>query len=151
MKWERLTIKAREAIEEAQSIAQSEKHQVIDIPHVLLALLNEKGIASEIIGKIAVTPQVIRDIARRELRLLPKVEGATDQIYLSREMSQVLSTAEKEAKSLGDEYTSTEHILLGIVQHAIGGMKTEFNRLGVTRENILKILKEVRGGQNVTS
>ncbi len=151
MKWEKLTIKAREAIEEAQSIAQAEKHQVIDIPHVLLALLNEKGIASEIIGKIIVNPQVIRDIARRELRLLPKVEGVTDQVYLSREMSQALNTAEKEAKSLGDEYISTEHILLGIVQHAIGDIKTEFKRLGISRENILKVLKEVRGGQNVTS
>jgi ATP-dependent Clp protease ATP-binding subunit ClpB len=151
MKWEKLTIKAREAIEEAQSIAQTEKHQVIDIPHVLLALLNEKGIASEIIGKIVVNPQVIRDLARRELRLLPKVEGVTDQVYLSREMSQSLNTAEQEAKSLGDEYISTEHILLGIVQHAIGEIKSELRRLGVTRENILKVLREVRGGQNVTS
>jgi ATP-dependent Clp protease ATP-binding subunit ClpB len=151
MKWDKLTIKAREAIEEAQSIAQTEKHQVIDIPHVLLALLNEKGIAFEIIGKIVVNPQVIRDLARRELRLLPKVEGAADQIYLSREMSQALNTAGQEAKSLGDEYISTEHILIGIAQHAIGEIKTEFKRLGVTKENIIKILKEVRGGQTVTS
>src|SRR5216684_4407740 len=120
MKWDKLTIKAREAVEEAQSIAQTEKHQVIDIPHVLLALLNEKGIASEILGKIVVNPQVIRDLARKELRLLPKVEGVTDQVYLSREMSQALNTAGQEAKSLGDEYISTEHILLGIAQHVTG-------------------------------
>lgn len=151
MKWDKLTIKAREAIEEAQSIAQTEKHQVIDIPHVLLALLNEKGIASEIIGKIAVNPQVVRDLSRKELRLLPRVEGGADQVYLSREMSQALNTAGQEAKSLGDEYISTEHILLGIAQHAIGETKSEFKRLGVNRENILKILKEVRGGQTVMS
>jgi ATP-dependent Clp protease ATP-binding subunit ClpB len=151
MKWDKLTIKAREAIEEAQSIAQTEKHQVIDIPHVLLALLNEKGIASEILGKIVVNPQVIRDLARKELRLLPKVEGATDQIYLSREMNQALNTAGQEAKSLGDEYISTEHVLLGIAQYAIGDIKSEFKRLGITKENILKILKEVRGGQTVSS
>lgn len=151
MKWDKLTIKAREAIEEAQSIAQTEKHQVIDIPHVLLALLNEKGIASEIIGKIAVNPQVVRDLSRKELRLLPRVEGGADQVYLSREMSQALNTAGQEAKSLGDEYISTEHILLGIAQHAMGETKSEFKRLGVNRENILKILKEVRGGQTVMS
>lgn len=151
MKGDKLTIKAREAIEEAQSIAQTEKHQVIDIPHVLLALLNEKGIASEILGKIVVNPQVIRDLARKELRLLPKVEGATDQIYLSREMNQALNTAGQEAKSLGDEYISTEHVLLGIAQHAIGDIKSEFKRLGIIKENILKILKEVRGGQTVSS
>jgi ATP-dependent Clp protease ATP-binding subunit ClpB len=151
MKWEKLTIKAQEAITEAQSIAEREKNQVIDIPHVLLALLAEDGIPSEIIGKIGVNPQTIRDLARRELGYLPRVEGGRAELYLSREMSQVLSTAGQEAKSLGDEYISTEHILLGITQHAIGGIKTEFKRLGITKENILKILKEVRGGQPITS
>jgi len=151
MKWEKLTIKAQEAITEAQSIAEREKHQLIDIPHVLLALLAEDVIPTEILGKIGVNPQIVRDLARKELGFLPKVEGAKEQLYLSREMSQVLSTAGQEAKSLGDEYISTEHILLGIAQHAIGGIKTEFKRLGITKENILRILKEVRGGQTVTS
>src|SRR5919109_886035 len=139
MKWEKLTIKAQEAIQEAQSMAQSEKHQLIDIPHVLLALLDEEGIPSQVMGKIGVSPQVIRDLAKKELRLLPKVEGAPDQVYLSREMSQVLNTAGQEAKSLGDEYISTEHILLGIAQHAIGEIKSEFKRLGITKETILKV------------
>lgn len=151
MKFDKLTIKAQEALGEAQSIAQREKHQVIDIPHLLLALLNEEGIPGEIIGKIGVNPQVVRDIAKKELGFLPKVEAATEQLYLSRESSQALNTAEQEAKSLGDEYTSTEHILLGISQHAIGGIKNEFKRLGITRENIIKVLKEVRGGQTIKS
>jgi ATP-dependent Clp protease ATP-binding subunit ClpB len=151
MKWEKLTIKAQEAITEAQSIAEREKHQLIDIPHVLLALLAEDGILTEILGKIGVNPQIVRDLAKKELGYLPKVEGNKEQLYLSREMSQVLSTAGQEAKSLGDEYISTEHILLGIAQHAIGGIKTEFKRLGITKENILRVLKEVRGGQTITS
>src|SRR3970040_2152343 len=151
MKWEKLTIKAQEAITEAQSVAEREKHQLIDIPHVLLALLAEDGILTEILGKIGVNPQIVRDLAKKELGYLPKVEGAKEQLYLSREMSQVLSTAGQEAKSLGDEYISTEHILLGIAQHAIGGIKTEFKRLGITKENILRVLKEVRGGQTITS
>src|SRR4030066_1438044 len=151
MKWEKLTIKAQEAITEAQSIAEREKHQLIDIPHVLLALLAEDGILTEILGKIGVNPQIVRDLAKKELGYLPKVEGSKEQLYLSREMSQVLSTAGQEAKSLGDEYISTEHLLLGITQHAIGGIKTEFKRLGITKENILRVLKEVRGGQTITS
>src|SRR3990172_3097136 len=151
MKWEKLTIKAQEAITEAQSIAEREKHQLIDIPHVLLALLAEDGIPTEILGKIGINPQIVRDLAKKELGYLPKVEGNKEQLYLSREMSQVLSTAGQEAKSLGDEYISTEHILLGIAQHAIGGIKTEFKRLGITKENILRVLKEVRGGQTITS
>jgi ATP-dependent Clp protease ATP-binding subunit ClpB len=151
MKFEKLTIKAQEAVGEAQAIAQREKNQLIDIPHLLFALLNEEGIPGEIIGKIGANPQAIRDLAKREVGLLPKVEGAADQVYLSREMSQALNTAEQEAKSLGDEYISTEHLLLGIAQHAIGNIKNEFKRLGITRENILKVLKEVRGGQTITS
>ncbi|HEY7534808.1 MAG TPA: ATP-dependent chaperone ClpB [Thermodesulfobacteriota bacterium] len=151
MKWEKLTIKAQEAITEAQSIAEREKHQLIDIPHVLLALLAEDGIPTEIIWKIGVNPQIVRDIARKELAYLPKVEGAKEQLYLSREMSQVLNTAGQEAKSLGDEYISTEHILLGITQHAIGDIKKEFTRLGISRDNVFNALKEVRGGQTVTS
>ncbi|MGH7801875.1 MAG: ATP-dependent chaperone ClpB [Thermodesulfobacteriota bacterium] len=151
MKWEKLTIKAQEAITEAQSIAEREKHQPINIPHVLLALLAEDGIPTEILGKIGINPQIVRDLAKKELGYLPKVEGAKEQLYLSREMSQVLSTAGQEAKSLGDEYISTEHLLVGITQHAIGAIKTEFKRLGITKENILRVLKEVRGGQTITS
>ncbi|MGH7889206.1 MAG: Clp protease N-terminal domain-containing protein, partial [Thermodesulfobacteriota bacterium] len=151
MKYDKLTLKAQEALEEAQFIAQREKNQLVDIPHLLLALLDEEGIPSEIIGKIGVNPQAVRETAKKELGLLPKVEGATEQLYLSRETSQALNTAELEAKSLGDDYTSTEHILLGISQHAIGGIKNEFKRLGITRENILKVLKEVRGGQTIKS
>jgi ATP-dependent Clp protease ATP-binding subunit ClpB len=151
MKLDKFTIKAQEALEEAQSIAQRENHQVIDIPHLLIALLNEEGIPSEIISKIGANPQIIRDLAQKELRFLPRVEGGTDRLYLSRELSQALNTAEQEAKALGDEYISTEHLLLGIAQHAIGEIKTEFKRLGITKENILRVLKEIRGGQTVTS
>jgi len=151
MKFDKLTIKAEEALSEAQSIAQSERNQVVDIPHLLLALLAEQGIPYEIIGKIGANPQAIRDLATKEVGLLPKVDGDTDRVYLSREASQAFSTAEKEAKSLGDDYISTEHVLLGIVQHAIGEIKSEFKRIGLTRDNILKILSEVRGGQTVTS
>ena len=151
MKLDKFTIKAQEALEEAQSIAQRENHQVIDIPHLLIALLNEEGIPSEIISKIGANPQIIRDLAQKELRFLPRVEGGTDRLYLSRELSQALNTAEQEAKALGDEYISTEHLLLGIAQHAIGEIKTELKRLGITKENIVRVLKEIRGGQTVTS
>lgn len=151
MKLDKLTLKAQEAITEAQSIAQTERNQVIDIPHLILSLLSQHGIPYEIIGKAGVNPQSVRDIARRELSSIPKVEGASDQVHLSREASQVLSSAEKEAKSLGDEYVSTEHILLGILQHATGAIKNEFKRLGITRDGILRILREIRGGQTISS
>jgi ATP-dependent Clp protease ATP-binding subunit ClpB len=151
MKFDKLTIKAQEALSEAQSIAQTERNQIIDIPHLILALLAEQGIPTEILGKIGVNPQIIRGLAQKEIAKLPKVDGGSDQVSLSREASQSFSTAEKEAKSMGDEYVSTEHLFIGIVQHAIGEIKNEFKKNGVTRDNIIKVLKEVRGGQTVTS
>ena len=151
MKFDKLTIKAQEALSEAQSIAQTERNQIIDIPHLLLALLAGQGIPTEVLGKIGADPQIIRGLAQKEIAKLPKVDGGTDQVYLSRESSQCFSTAEKEAKSMGDEYVSTEHLLIGIVQHAIGDIKNEFKKYGITRDNIVKVLKEVRGGQTVTS
>jgi ATP-dependent Clp protease ATP-binding subunit ClpB len=151
MKFDKLTIKAQEALSEAQSIAQTERNQIIDIPHLILALLSEQGIPTEILGKIGVNPQIIRGLAQKEIAKLPKVDGGSDQVYLSREASQSFSTAEKEAKSMGDEYVSTEHLFIGIVQHTIGEIKNEFKKNGVTRDNIIKVLKEVRGGQTVTS
>jgi ATP-dependent Clp protease ATP-binding subunit ClpB len=151
MKWEKLTIKAQEALAEAQSIAQNERHQVIDVPHVLLALLSETGIVTEILGKLGVNPEMLRGIATRELRALPRVEGAAEQAYLSREMSAALGTADREAKAMGDEYISTEHILVGIVENASGTIKSEFSRLGLTKDSLLRVIKETRGGERITS
>ncbi|MEE9214914.1 MAG: ATP-dependent chaperone ClpB [Thermodesulfobacteriota bacterium] len=151
MKFDKLTIKAQETLAEAQSLAQDSNHQVIDIPHLLIGLLSQEGIATEVLGKIGIKPQTIRDIAEKELSKTPRVEGTGDQVYLSRELSNVFRKAEKEANSLDDQYTSTEHLLLGIVEECKGEIKKEFKRFGITKDRIIKILKEVRGNQKVTS
>jgi len=151
MKFDKLTIKAQETIAEAQSLAQEASNQVIDIPHVLTALLSEGGIPAQILGKLGVNAGIIRELAQKEAAKLPKVQAESDQVYLSRELTKAFNTAEKEAKSLGDEYISTEHLLLGVVQDCTGELKNELKRYGVTRDSILKALKEIRGGQTVTS
>ncbi len=151
MKFDKLTIKAQEALAEAQSLAQESNNQVVDIPHVLIALLAEDGIPAQVLGKIGANINSVRGLAQDEVGKLPKVQGDSDQVYLSRELSKAFKTAEKEAKSLGDEYLSTEHLLLGIVQDSTGELKNELKRLGITRDSILKVLKDVRGNQNVTS
>ena len=151
MKFDKLTIKAQEAIAEAQSLAQESNNQVVDIPHVLIALLAEDGIPGQVIAKLGANLNAVRGLAQDEVNKLPKVKGDSDQVYLSRELSKAFKTAEKEAKSLGDEYLSTEHLLLGIVQDSTGELKNELKRLGITRDSILNVLKDVRGNQNVTS
>jgi ATP-dependent Clp protease ATP-binding subunit ClpB len=145
MKFDKLTIKAQEALSEAQSLAQEGSNQVVDIPHVLVALLAEGGIPTQILGKLGVNTAILREIAQREIAKLPKVQGESDEIYLSREVSKAFKAAEKEARSLGDEYISTEHLLLGIAEEATGDLKNEFKRLGITRDSILRVLKDVRG------
>ena len=151
MKFDKLTIKAQEALAEAQSLAQEGQNQVVDIPHVLTALLADGGIPIQILGKLGVNTGIVREIALREAAKLPRVQGESEQVYLSRELSKAFKTAEKEAKSLGDEYISTEHLLLGIAEDATGELKNEFKRLGITRDSILRTLKDIRGGQTVTS
>ncbi len=151
MKFDKLTIKAQEALSEAQSLAQEGSNQVVDIPHVLVALLSEGGIPIQILGKLGVNTGIVREIALREAGKLPKVQGESDQVYLSRELSKAFKAAEKEAKSLGDEYISTEHLLLGIAEEATGDLKNEFKKLGITRDSILRVLKDIRGGQTVSS
>ncbi|TDJ01690.1 MAG: ATP-dependent chaperone ClpB [Candidatus Dadabacteria bacterium] len=151
MKFDKLTIKAQEALAEAQSLAQERNNQVIDIPHIMIALLTEDGIPGQVIAKLGTNLNVVRGLAQDEVNKLPKVQGDSDQVYLSRELNKAFKTAEKEAKSLGDEYLSTEHLLLGVVQDSTGNLKNELKRLGITRDSILKVLKDVRGNQNVTS
>lgn len=151
MKFDKLTIKAQEALAEAQSLAQERNNQVIDIPHIMIALLTEDGIPGQVIAKLGTNLNVVRGLAQDEVNKLPKVQGDSDQVYLSRELNKAFKTAEKEAKSLGDEYLSTEHLLLGVVQDSTGNLKSELKRLGITRDSILKVLKDVRGNQNVTS
>lgn len=151
MKFDKLTIKAQEALASAQSLAQDEKHQVLDIPHLLTTLLAEQGIPTEILEKLGVKPDIVRNLAKEELNKLPKVEGDDGHSYVSRELSKAFKTAENEAKSLGDQYISTEHLLIGIVQDSLSGLKKQLENLGITRASILKVLKEIRGNQTVTS
>lgn len=151
MKFDKLTIKAQEALAGAQNIAQNEKNQVTDVTHLLLSLVSEQGIPTEILEHLDIDPQRVRDIAENEVKKLPKVESDSGQVYASKELSKSFKTAEKEASSLNDQYTSTEHLLIGVVEEANSNLKKELDKIGVTKSNILKVLKRVRGSQNVTS
>lgn len=151
MKFDKLTIKAQEAIASAQSLAEDNNNQVVDVPHLLVSLIAERGIPTEILEKLGVKPENVRKIADEELKKIPKVEAEEGQTYVSRELSKVFKTAESEMKDLGDQYISTEHLLLGIAQDSIGNIKKEFERLGITKQSIKKVLSEIRGSQKVTS
>lgn len=144
MRFDRLTLKAQEAVAHAQDIAQDEGHQEITPQHLLLALLQqEEGIVVPLLQKLGVDPQDVVSRAKEELKKLPRVSGAgAGQIYLSNKLNQIFNQATKAAKDLKDEYISTEHLLMAIAE--------DDKNLGIKKDDLLKALVDLRGSHRVT-
>jgi ATP-dependent Clp protease ATP-binding subunit ClpB len=150
MNLDRYTEKAQEALFQAQQLAQELNHQTIEPAHLLLALIQQQDSAvPAIVTKISGSVAALRDDLTRDLQNRPKVYGSnTQQVALARPTSDVLTAAERFAKGMQDEYTSTEHILLGLTESSEGKRMSQY---GLTRDAILKAMVEVRGNQRVTS
>jgi ATP-dependent Clp protease ATP-binding subunit ClpB len=144
------TQKAQQAIIEAQNLAVDLNHQTIEPAHLLLALLKQdQGVVPAIVTKVAGSPLALREELQAELENRPKVYGAdTGQPGLARGTAAVTNAAERYAKGMSDEYVSTEHLLLGLTESPEGKRLANY---GLTKDAILKALKEVRGSQRVTS
>jgi ATP-dependent Clp protease ATP-binding subunit ClpB len=149
MNLDRYTQKSQEAILSAQSIAQEYNHQAIEPAHLLLALLNhEEGVVPAIVTRISGSVEGLRAELTRDLENRPKVYGAGDEAGLARPAQDVLSSAERYAKGMKDEYVSTEHILLGLTESSESQRMSQY---GLTKDAILRALTGVRGSQRVTS
>ena len=148
---EKFTLKAQEAILEAQNVASDSGNQVIDLPHLFAALGSQPGIPTKILERLGSDPKVLARTAEEQISRLPKARESSDQIYMSRELGSAIRSAEKEAQHLGDAYVSTEHLLIGVVSHASGALGNGLSESGVTKEGILKVLKELRGNQTVNT
>src|SRR5205807_3587439 len=120
----RLTEKAPEALRAAQSEATRLGHQQLDVEHVLLALLEQEGgLATSILDKSGVDPDLVQRRVGAELDRLPRVSsggGGGAEVYVSGRLNRLLVQAEDEAKQLKDEYVSVEHLLLAIVDDKSG-------------------------------
>ncbi|PIU56693.1 MAG: type VI secretion system ATPase TssH, partial [Deltaproteobacteria bacterium CG07_land_8_20_14_0_80_38_7] len=114
MRFDKMTLKAQEAIQEAQNIASKLNHQEITAEHLLLALLNQNdGTAPAILAKIGANKASIIQELDEALNALPQVTGASlGQAYISQELKQIFDLAYKEASLLKDEFISTEHFLI---------------------------------------
>src|SRR5258706_4064591 len=146
---DRLTVKSAEALNEAISAARRAGNPVVYDLHLLLALLNQdEGIVVPVLQKLGVSVAALRERAESESARYPKQSDA--QPNLSRELTQVFDRAEKEAKDLGDEYISTEHLLLALAQVKGAESKALLNEVGVTRESLLEALNAVRGTHRVS-
>ncbi len=151
----RFTEKLQEALRSAQSRAIRQSHQQLDVEHLLAALLEqESGLAGAILAKAGVSTELLGQRLEQELERAPKVTGPTgappDQTYVTGRLNRVLTQAEDEAKKLKDEYISIEHVLLAITDDK-GPAGRLFAQMGVTRDKLAQVLREVRGSQRVTS
>lgn len=146
---ERLTVKAGQALRNAQELAEDRNHRFLRPLHLLKALLEEdQGIMKPLLQRIGVNLGQLNNMVDGELDRLPQSSGS-EPVGAGPEAVRVLNAAEKQARSMGDEYTSTEHLLLALAQ-----VEDQAKRLltlnGVNENDILEALKEVRGGQTVT-
>jgi ATP-dependent Clp protease ATP-binding subunit ClpB len=152
MWYDKLTIKTQEAIQQAQRIASQYDHQLVDVEHVLSALLDQpEGIVVPILQKLGVRPETVRTELDAELQKRPKVYGGGGQIEISPRLAKILTqTALEEAERLKDEYISTEHLLIVFSDQAGGAAQKILNRYGVTKDAIFKVLQSIRGTQRIT-
>src|SRR5216117_171221 len=145
----KLTEKSQEALVAAQQKARDEGHAQLDVEHLAAALVDQPGgIVSSVLTALGVQPAQLSSARATELQRQPKVSGNV-QLSASGRLGRVLQQAQKEAQSLGDEYVSTEHLLLAMTEDQ-GYTGQALKRLGATHERVLNALKDVRGNQRVT-
>ncbi len=152
MNFQKFTLKAQEAIQTAQEIATGYSNQQIEPVHLLAAMLQDSsGIVPPMLMKIGANVNYLKIKVNEAIESLPKISGGTmGNQYLSQNTSRLLETGLKEATSMGDEYVSTEHLLLAISEDTGTPAGAMLRDQGANRNAIAKALKEIRGSQRVT-
>ncbi len=156
MNFNKFTIKSQEAVQNAQEIASSYGNQSIEPEHLLAALVQDsEGIVVPLLQKLGANLNYVKIKINEAVEKLPKIQGAgTGNQHMSPALGQVFDNAQKEAEQLKDEYVSTEHLLLGLLDdHAQAAASSAVRLLrdqGITKDGVYKALKDVRGTQRVT-
>ncbi|HEV7842426.1 MAG TPA: AAA family ATPase, partial [Pyrinomonadaceae bacterium] len=150
MRLDRFTLRGQEAIQSAIESAERNQNQQVEPEHLLLAMLEQQeGTVRPLLGKLgANVPVVINDVQAAVARF-PKVQGAPQQYFSSR-LSQVFAASQKQAEAMQDEYVSTEHLLLAITDEKDGNAGKILRQHGVTRDDLLKVIEQMRGGVRIT-
>ena len=153
MNLNQFTQKSVEAVQAAQQMASARQNQQIEQEHLLLALLEQKeGLIPQLMQKAGVEPAALRQKLTAAVERLPQVSGSgAGQMYLSRDLEQALNEAEKIAREMHDEYTSVEHLMLGLFEKADDTLRALFREAGLTKEKFMAALRQVRGNRTVTS
>ena len=146
----RLTEKAQEALIAAREIATSQNNQAIDVEHLLIALIQqEDGVIPMILDALKVDKNLLARDIYSIIETFPKIqEVGNENFYVTRRLEELFNRAEREAKSLQDEFISTEHLFLAALSD-MGEAGRILARFGITRQNVLNAIKEIRGGEKV--
>ena len=138
------------AVQGCEKIADDYGNQEIEQEHLLYSLLTQDGsLILKLMEKLGIQKELLIERVEQALRKRPKVQGG--QLYIGQNLNKVLIHAEDEAKQMGDEYVSVEHIFLALLKYANREVKEIFKEFSINRENFLRVLSEVRGNQRVTS
>ena len=153
MNLNQFTQKSVEAVQAAQQMASARQNQQIEQEHLLLALLEQQeGLIPQLMQKAGVEPAALRQKLTAAVERLPQVSGSgAGQMYLSRDLEQALNEAEKIAREMHDEYTSVEHLMLGLFEKTDDTLRALFRETGLTKEKFMAALRQVRGNRTVTS
>ncbi len=147
----RFTQKSQEAIINAQTLSERNGNSQVEPEHLLFALLEQNdGVVPQVLTKMNLAVGVLLQKVNQELLRLPRISGSNIQISISPRLQTVLVAAHDEMTPFGDEYVSTEHLLLALLDKAGGAAEQILKQSGLTRENLLLALREVRGTQRVT-
>ena len=146
----KFTQKSMEAVERCQKLALEYGNQEIEEEHLLYGLLTiEDSLILKLIEKMGIQKEHFVNRAKEAIEKRVKVQGG--QVYVGKDLNVVLTSAEDEAKQMGDEYVSVEHLFLSMIRHPNKEIKAIWNEYGITRERFLQALSTVRGNQRVTS
>ena len=150
MNIQKFTQKSMQAIQDCEKLAYEYGNQEIEQEHLLVALMRQDdGLIPKLIEKMEINKQHFMDNAERHLAKRVKVSGG--QVFIGQMLNKVLITAEDEAKQMGDEYVSVEHLFLSMIRYPNPAIKEMFREYGITRDRFLQVLSTVRGNQRVTS
>ena len=149
MRLDKFTLRGQEAIQAAIELAERNQNQQVEPEHLLAAMLDQpEGIVRPVLGKLGANVAVILNDTQAAISRFPRVQGG--QQYFSNRLSQVFTASQKQADKMQDEFVSTEHLLLAIVEEKDGDSGKILRQHGVNREDLFKVIEQMRGGSRIT-
>jgi ATP-dependent Clp protease ATP-binding subunit ClpB len=149
MRLDKFTLRAQEAIQSAIELAERNQNQQVEPEHLLAAMLEQpEGIVRPILGKLAVNVTVVLNDVQAAIGRFPRVQGG--QQYFSPRLTQMFTSAQKQAEGMQDEFISTEHLLIAVAGEKDGEAGKILRQHGVKHEDLLKVIEQMRGGSRIT-